>query len=152
MNVHSIPPKQLIARHNQLLRFSSNGQPLERSQVAQVPFLGPGIPRPSSRRNLSRRENARIAQGEVRRGGRNPGSAISPIHGRPLGPGRNLLFRSVILSNLSWICHPERRSPWRPESKDLHFLICHPEREQRVEGPPFAFRRIERPRTGRPGF
>src|ERR1039457_3291177 len=36
MNVHPIPPKVLVARHNQLLRFESNGQPLERSQVAQT--------------------------------------------------------------------------------------------------------------------
>ena len=35
MNVHSIPPKTLFARHKQLLRFKSNGQPLERSQVPQ---------------------------------------------------------------------------------------------------------------------
>jgi hypothetical protein len=35
MNVHPIPPKVLVARHNQLLRFESNGQPLERSQGAQ---------------------------------------------------------------------------------------------------------------------
>jgi len=33
MNVHSFPPKTLVARHNQLLRFRANGQPLERSQV-----------------------------------------------------------------------------------------------------------------------
>ena len=32
--VHSISPKVLVARHNQLLRFHSNGQPLETSQVA----------------------------------------------------------------------------------------------------------------------
>jgi transposase InsO family protein len=36
MNVHSVPPKILVARHNQLLRFHSNGQPLERSQATQV--------------------------------------------------------------------------------------------------------------------
>jgi hypothetical protein len=34
MSIRSSPLKQ-IARHNQLLRFSSNGQPLERSQVPQ---------------------------------------------------------------------------------------------------------------------
>src|ERR1019366_4682543 len=39
MNVHPIPPKVLVARHNQLLRFESNRQPLERSQVAHSSFF-----------------------------------------------------------------------------------------------------------------
>src|SRR5262249_17833317 len=33
MDVHSISRKDLIARHNQHLRFWSNGQPVERSQL-----------------------------------------------------------------------------------------------------------------------
>src|SRR3954471_665663 len=36
MNVHSILRRFLVARHNQLLRFKSNGQPLERSQVPHL--------------------------------------------------------------------------------------------------------------------
>src|SRR5271169_379575 len=43
MNVHSIPPKVLVARHNQLLRFKSNGQPLERSQVPHISLSRCGL-------------------------------------------------------------------------------------------------------------
>jgi hypothetical protein len=38
MNVNSFPPKTLVARHNQLLRTGTNGQPLERSQVPPPVF------------------------------------------------------------------------------------------------------------------
>jgi hypothetical protein len=48
MNVHSIPPKVLIARHNQLLRSKSNGQPLERSQVTHLPTQKIWAPRVTS--------------------------------------------------------------------------------------------------------
>src|SRR5665213_2665407 len=33
--VHSVSPEKLIARHNQLLSFRSNGQPVETSHLAQ---------------------------------------------------------------------------------------------------------------------
>src|ERR1035437_5313770 len=42
------------------------------------------------------RENAKIAQGEVRRGGRNPGSASHHPTRRPVGPARNLPTTSLI--------------------------------------------------------
>jgi hypothetical protein len=53
-------------------------------------------------------------------------SLVSP---RASKTGRLELYRgyqkiiSFIYSCLSYICHPERRSPWRPEPKDLRLLI-----------------------------